>query len=97
MSNLILTRKPGQSVDLFDNSTGRSLTLNLISAVNGRAMIHFDGGPAFTLHLGQNAPAPSMDLSVALIAMQGRCARLVFNAPRTIDIVRTELKRHASH
>ncbi|MNJ16331.1 carbon storage regulator [compost metagenome] len=91
MSNLVLSRKGGQGVEFHDTATGFKSGLTVLRVTGGDVRMHFDGGQPFVLHIGQYAPMVGMDLEVSVIGLAKGQAKLGFNAPQSVKIMRTEI------
>lgn len=91
MSSLVLSRTAGQGVDFTDTASGFKSGLTVLRVTGGDVRLCFDGGNPFVLHIGQYAPMVGMDLEVSVLSLARGHVKLVFNAPKTVKILRTEI------
>lgn len=91
MSRLNLTRKAGQGVEFTNRQTGLEAGMTVLGVKHGAVRMYFDGGEPFILQISQSAPLPDFELQVTVAAVSRGCAKLIFEAPETVRILRTEL------
>lgn len=92
MSRLNLSRKTGQGVEFYHSVSGKHSGLTVLGVKNGAVRMYFDGGHPFELHIGQFANLSDFQLTVMVTGFSKGTAKLSFEAPRTVRILRTELK-----
>lgn len=88
MTNLVLTRKAGQSVRLIIQ--GRPTFVHITEVCGGYAMMEIDAGEEQKVRF-RNELQIAEGVSVLVVDLARGYAKLNFTAPREVAILRTEL------